>query len=197
MYSIYFCHFVYLLSACVQISFYSESLWCVPNFKEKVECNIGEDAIFLNRNALLFRYIYKGRPVKISANNVFLFYKEIDMKYLMLYYNILYCLRIYSIFSGNHSYGNNTEWPYRFEIQFYQLVAVLKGTRMFLSSLKKYSFFAVSTVYFSVVFFSLFNYRDHCIFTHPKTLLDFKHLSDSDVVDVCRPKISDLGEDIN
>jgi hypothetical protein len=35
------------------------------------------------------------------------------------------------------------------------------------------------------------------ILPHPKTLLDFKHLSDSDVVDVCRPKISDLGEDIN
>lgn len=59
-------------------------------------------------------------------------------------------------------------------------------------SLKKYGFFAVSTVYFSLVVFSLFNYRDHCIFTHPENLLDFKHLSASDVLDVCRPKISDL-----
>jgi hypothetical protein len=39
------------------------------------------------RNALLFRYIYKGRPVKISANITFLFYKEILLKYLILYYN--------------------------------------------------------------------------------------------------------------
>jgi hypothetical protein len=38
-------------------------------------------------NALLFRYIYKGRAVKISANIAFLFYKEIYMKYLLLYYN--------------------------------------------------------------------------------------------------------------
>ena len=38
-------------------------------------------------NALLIRYIYKGRPVKILANIAFLLYKEILMKYLILYYN--------------------------------------------------------------------------------------------------------------
>jgi len=35
---------------------------------------------------LLFRYIYKGRLVKISENIAFLFYKEIYMTYLILYY---------------------------------------------------------------------------------------------------------------
>ena len=35
--------------------------------------------------ALLFRYIYKGRLVKISENITFLFYKEIYMKYFILY----------------------------------------------------------------------------------------------------------------
>jgi len=49
-----------------------------------MECNIGQDAIFLT-HALLFRYIYKERPVKISANIAILFYKEIYMKYLILY----------------------------------------------------------------------------------------------------------------
>ena len=38
------------------------------------------------RIALLFRYIYKGRLVKISENIAFLSYKEIYMKYLILYY---------------------------------------------------------------------------------------------------------------
>ena len=38
-------------------------------------------------NALLFRYIYKGKLVKMSENTAFLFYKEIYMKYLILYYN--------------------------------------------------------------------------------------------------------------
>ena len=37
--------------------------------------------------ALLFMYIYKGRLVKISETIAFLFYKEIYMKYLQLYYN--------------------------------------------------------------------------------------------------------------
>ena len=40
--------------------------------------------------ALLFRYIYKGRLVKISENIAFLFYKEIYMKYLILYYKTNY-----------------------------------------------------------------------------------------------------------
>jgi len=38
-------------------------------------------------NTMLFMDIYKGRIVKISANIAFLFYKEIYMKYLILYYN--------------------------------------------------------------------------------------------------------------
>jgi len=38
-------------------------------------------------NALLFSHINKERLVKILANIEFLFYKEIDMKYLILYYN--------------------------------------------------------------------------------------------------------------
>jgi hypothetical protein len=41
-------------------------------------------------NALLFRYIYKGRLVKISENIAFLFYIEIYIKYLILYYKIGY-----------------------------------------------------------------------------------------------------------
>jgi hypothetical protein len=37
-----------------------------------MECNIGQEAIFLLiGNAQIFRYIYKGRPVKISANTAF------------------------------------------------------------------------------------------------------------------------------
>jgi hypothetical protein len=39
-------------------------------------------------------YIYKGKLVKISANIAFLFYKEIYMKYLMLYYNNEYNFHI-------------------------------------------------------------------------------------------------------
>jgi len=35
-------------------------------------------------NALLFMYICKGRLVKISENIAFLFYKEINIKYLIL-----------------------------------------------------------------------------------------------------------------
>ena len=38
------------------------------------------------RNALPFRYIYKGRAVKILESIAFLFYKEIYIKYLILYY---------------------------------------------------------------------------------------------------------------
>jgi hypothetical protein len=41
-------------------------------------------------NTLLFRYIYKGRLVKISENIAFLFCKEIYMKYLILYYKSQY-----------------------------------------------------------------------------------------------------------
>ena len=41
-------------------------------------------------NALLFWYIYKGRLVKISENIAFLFYIEIYVKYLIIYYNNLY-----------------------------------------------------------------------------------------------------------
>jgi hypothetical protein len=51
--------------------------------------------IFLSHafgNALLFRYIYKGRLVKISANIAFLFYKEIYINYLILYYKFAYCI---------------------------------------------------------------------------------------------------------
>jgi len=40
-------------------------------------------------NTLLIRYIYKERLVKILANIAFLFYKEIYMKYLILYYIII------------------------------------------------------------------------------------------------------------
>ena len=35
MYSICFRHLVFLSFVCVQISFYSEPLYCVPHFKEK------------------------------------------------------------------------------------------------------------------------------------------------------------------
>ena len=52
----------------------------------------------------IFRYIYKGRLVKISENIAFWFYKEIYMKYLILYYkrvigliNEEYCLSQYII----------------------------------------------------------------------------------------------------
>jgi hypothetical protein len=41
-----------------------------------------------------FRYIYKGTLVKISVNIAFLFYNEIYMKYLILYYNIVYVILI-------------------------------------------------------------------------------------------------------
>jgi len=41
-------------------------------------------------NALLFRYVYNGNLVKISANIAFLFYKKIYMKYLILYYKQRY-----------------------------------------------------------------------------------------------------------
>ena len=36
--------------------------------------------------ALLFRDIYKEKLVRISENIAYLFYKEIYMKYLILYY---------------------------------------------------------------------------------------------------------------
>jgi len=55
-----------------------------------MEYSIGQGAIFFNSfgNALLFRYIYKGTLVKLLANIAFLFYKEISMKYLILYYKV-------------------------------------------------------------------------------------------------------------
>jgi hypothetical protein len=40
--------------------------------------------------SLLYRYSYKGRLVKILENIAFLFYKEIYMKYLILYYKCIY-----------------------------------------------------------------------------------------------------------
>jgi hypothetical protein len=41
----------------------------------------------------IFRYIYKGRLVKISENIAFLFYKEIYMKYwILLPYKIVFPL---------------------------------------------------------------------------------------------------------
>ena len=48
-------------------------------------------------NALLFRYICKGRLVKISENIAFSFNKEIYMKYLILYYNVLYNWMVISV----------------------------------------------------------------------------------------------------
>jgi len=51
-----------------------------------MECNIFNSFGI----ALLFRYIYKGRLVKISENIAFFFYKEIYMEYLILYYNGYY-----------------------------------------------------------------------------------------------------------
>ena len=48
-------------------------------------------------NASPFRYIYKGRLVKISENIAFLFYKEIYMKYLILYYNRYYILGQFTV----------------------------------------------------------------------------------------------------
>ena len=44
--------------------------------------------------ALFFRYIYKGRLVRISENIAFLFYKEIYMKYLKLYYKTEILLKV-------------------------------------------------------------------------------------------------------
>jgi hypothetical protein len=44
--------------------------------------------------ALLFKYIYKGRLVKISEDIAFLFYKEIYIKYLILYYKIEILLKV-------------------------------------------------------------------------------------------------------
>ena len=53
---------------------------------ERMDCNMFNSF----RNALLFMYIYKGRLVKISENIAFLFYKEIYIKYLILYYKSVY-----------------------------------------------------------------------------------------------------------
>ena len=44
--------------------------------------------------ALLFKYIYKGRLVKISENIAFLIYKEIYIKYLILYYKTEILLKV-------------------------------------------------------------------------------------------------------
>ena len=70
------------------------SLVCTKFKGERMECNIGQDAFFFNSFgiALLFRYIYKGRLVRISENIAFIFYKEIYMNYLILYYNAYYCI---------------------------------------------------------------------------------------------------------
>jgi hypothetical protein len=50
----------------------------------RIECNICPDAICLTHSEI--PYIYEGRLVKILENISFLFYKEINMKYLILYY---------------------------------------------------------------------------------------------------------------
>jgi hypothetical protein len=63
-------------------------------------CNIGQDAIFFNSfgNALFF----KGRQVKISANIAFLFYKEIYLTYVTLYYNMKYYHKLCTCSSYNY-----------------------------------------------------------------------------------------------
>jgi hypothetical protein len=73
------------------IVFLGTSLVCTKLKGERMECNIGQDAIFFNSIgiALLLRYIYKGSLVNILENIAFLFYKEIFMKYLILYYKYI------------------------------------------------------------------------------------------------------------
>jgi hypothetical protein len=53
-----------------------------------MECNIDQDAIFFTHSEML---------VKISANIAFLFYKEIYMKYLILYYKYIYIYQLKSL----------------------------------------------------------------------------------------------------
>jgi hypothetical protein len=60
---------------------YNEKLVRTKLKGERMECNISQEQYFNSfRIALLFRYIYKGRLVKISENIGFFFYKEINMK---------------------------------------------------------------------------------------------------------------------
>ena len=87
-----FANRVNLSSACVQIQFNSEPLLCLPIFKEKEWNAISVKMQYFNSfaNSLLFFIYYKGRLVKISTSIAFLFYKEIYLKYLILYYNTVY-----------------------------------------------------------------------------------------------------------
>ena len=92
----------YFFATCIQqnsaILFTSRLLKCKyrfigtllvrTKFKEKVWMWYRWRCTIFNSfgNALLIRYIYKGRLVSISTNIALLFYKEIYMKYLILYY---------------------------------------------------------------------------------------------------------------
>ena len=63
-----------------------QTSWRKNGIQYRSRCNIFNSF----GNALLFRYIYKGRLEKISVNIAFLFCKEIYMKYVILYYKIKY-----------------------------------------------------------------------------------------------------------
>jgi hypothetical protein len=69
-----------------------------------MECNIGQDAIFFTHSELLYflGIFIKGRLVKISENIAFLFYKEIYMKYLILYYKTEILLSTINQTKPNH-----------------------------------------------------------------------------------------------
>ena len=53
-------------------------------------CNILNS--FGNALLYIYIYIYKGRLVEILENIAFVFYKEIYMKYLILYDKRIYCI---------------------------------------------------------------------------------------------------------
>jgi hypothetical protein len=85
----------YLFATCIQynsaILFLSRLLAC----KYRLTRNLSRSYQTLRKkygieNALLFRFISKGNPFKLSANITLLFYKEIYMEYLILYYNDKY-----------------------------------------------------------------------------------------------------------
>jgi hypothetical protein len=61
-------------------------MWNKNGMQNRSRCNIFSSFGI----ALLFGYIYKGRLAKILQNIAFLFYTEIYMKYLILYYKTIY-----------------------------------------------------------------------------------------------------------
>lgn len=99
----YYLSFNWLIN-CVEISFYLEQLKCILNWGESIkDCNIGQNVKnLLIGNALLHRYIYRGRIEGILENIALILNRNL-VKYLLLYYDFRYATRYINI-TNSHAF---------------------------------------------------------------------------------------------